>query len=139
MPFYTGRTGKLKLGNNEIAKVRDWSLDVSVDMLETTTLGDTSKTYTPGISSATGSATVSYYTGTVNTVTSLLQNIVTTGAITDQSEVELAFEVGQNQNFTGNAFINSAGISSATNELTSVAFQFTMNGALSSVDLSGTV
>lgn len=139
MPFYTGRTGKLRLGGNEVAKVRDWSLDVSVDMLETTTLGDTNKTFTPGIASTTGSATISYYTGSSNGVVQLLEKIVTTGGVTDAEEVELTFEVGQNQAFTGSGFINSAGISSSTNELTSVAFQFTINGALSSIDLSGTV
>jgi hypothetical protein len=139
MPFYTGRTGKLKLGTNEVAKVKDWSIDVSVDMLETTSLGDTNKTFTTGVTSTTGSATVSYYTGSSNGVVQLLEKITKTGAVTEADQVELAFEVGQNQVFTGSGFINSAAISSATNELTTVAFQFTINGALSSVDLTGVV
>ena len=137
MPFYTGRTGKLKLAGNEVAKVRDWSLDVSVDMLETTTLGDFNETYTPGMVSTTGSATVSYYTGATNGVVQLLEKIVTTGAVTDANQVELSFEVGPNQFFTGSGFINSAGIASSTNELTSVAFQFTMNGPLTVIDNTG--
>ncbi len=61
MPFYTGRTGKLRLGGSEIAKVKNWTLDTSVNMLDTTSLGDTANTFTPGLFSATGSASLSYY------------------------------------------------------------------------------
>jgi len=139
MPFYTGRTGKLKLGNNEVAKVRDWALDVSLDPIETTALGDTAQTYTAGMSSATGNATVSYYTGATTGVVQLLEKIVTTGPITDANQVELTFEVGINQYFKANAWITNASISSSTNELTSVSFQFTVNGALTTVETTGTV
>jgi len=139
MPFYTGRTGKLKLGENEVAKVRDWALDVSMDPIETTALGDTAQTYTTGMSSATGNATVSYYTGTSTGVIQLLEKIVKTGAITDSDQVELTFEVGTDQYFKANALITNASISSSTNELTSVSFQFTVNGALQTVETSGLV
>jgi predicted aminopeptidase len=139
MPFYTGRTGKLRLSDNEVAKVRDWALDVSMDPIETTALGDTAQSYTAGMSSATGNATVSYYTGAATGVVQLLQKIVTTGAITDDNQVELTFEVGADQYFKANAFITNASISSSTNELTSVSFQFTVNGALTTVETTGTV
>lgn len=139
MPFYTGRTGKLKLGENEVAKVRDWALDVSMEPIETTTLGDTAQTYTAGISSATGNATLSYYTGSTTGVIQLLEKIVKTGAITDSDQVELTFEVGTDQYFKANALITNASISSSTNELTSVSFQFTVNGALQTIETSGLV
>jgi len=139
MPFYTGRTGKLKLGNSEVAKVRDWALDVSLDPIETTALGDTAQTYTAGMSSATGNATVSYYTGASTGVVQLLEKIITTGSITDANQVELTFEVGTNQYFSANALITNASISSSTNELTSVSFQFTVNGALTTVETTGVV
>jgi hypothetical protein len=138
MPFYTGRTAKLKLANNEVAKVRDWSLDVSADMLETTVLGDLVKGYVPGISSINGSATLSYYTGSSTGVVQLLENIVTSNGITEDNEIELTFEIGPEQYFVGSGFINNASISSSTNELTSVAFQFTMNGPLTTIVTTGT-
>jgi len=137
MAFYTGRTAKLKLVNNEVAKVRDWSLDVSAEMLETSSLGDLVKSYTPGLSDIKGSATLSYYTGSSTGVIQLLENIVTSNGITDDNEIELTFEVGPDQYFVGNGFINNASISSATNELTSVAFQFTINGPLTTIITTG--
>lgn len=138
MPFYTGRTGKLRLGGNEVAKVKNWTLDTSVNMLDTTSLGDTANTFTPGLFSATGSASLSYYNGSTTDVTNLLEKIAKTGAITDSDEVALTFEVGTSQLFTADAFINSASISSSTDELTTVSFNFTINGPLTTVTLTGT-
>jgi hypothetical protein len=138
MPFYTGRTGKLKLAGSEVAKVRNWTLDTSVNMLDTTALGDTANTYTPGLFSATGSATLSYYNGETTDVTNLLEKIAKTGAITDSDEIALTFEVGTSQSFTADAFINSASITSSTDELTTVSFNFTINGPLTTVTLTGT-
>jgi hypothetical protein len=135
MPFYTGRTGKLRLGGSEVSKVRNWTLDTSVNMLDTTALGDTANTFTPGLFSATGSATLSYYNGDTTDVTNLLERITKTGAITDTDEVALTFEVGSDQLFIANAFINSASVTSSTDELTTVSFNFTINGPLTTVTI----
>lgn len=137
MPFYTGRSGKLKLNGTEIVKVRDWSLDTGVETLETTTLGDTARTYVHGLFSATGSANLSYYTGTSNGVVSLLSRIAKTGEISENDKVELTFEVGADQYFTANAIINSASVAVSTDELTTASFQFTIDGPLTTVQTSG--
>jgi hypothetical protein len=138
MPFYTGRTGKLRLGGSEVSKVRNWTLDTSVNMLDTTALGDTANTFIPGLFSATGSATLSYYNGATTDVTNLLEKITKTGAVTDADEVSLTFEVGTSQAFAASGYINSASITSSTDELTTVAFNFTIDGPLTSVTLTGT-
>lgn len=139
MPFYTGRNGSLKLESDAVAKVKNWTLDTSVNMLDTTSLGNTANTFTPGLFSATGSASVSYYNDATSTdVTDLLEKIAKTGAITDSDEVSLTFEVGTSQSFAAKAFINSASISSSTDELTTVSFNFTINGPLTTVTLTGT-
>lgn len=138
MPFYTGRNGKLRLANNVVSKVRDWTLDTSVTMLDTTTLGDTASSFTPGLSSATGTATVMYFNGETTDVTNLLEKITKTGAVTDADEVKLTFEVGTGQAFVADAFINSVSITSSTDELTTASFNFTINGPLETVTLTGT-
>ena len=137
--LYTIRNAKLKLAGSDVAKVRDWSLETSVNLLDTTALGDTANTYTVGLQSATGSATLSYYTATSgNEVTNLLEKIAKAGAVTDSDKVSLTFEVGTNQSFTGNAFINSASISTSTDEITTASFNFTIDGPLTAVTLTGT-
>lgn len=138
MPFYTGRTASLKLNDQAIAKVRDWTLDTSVNLLETTALGDTATTYTTGMFSATGSASLSYYNGATTDATDMLEKIAKIGPITDSDKVALTFQVGTGQSFTANAFINSASISSSTDEVTTVSFNFTIDGPLTAVTMSGT-
>ena len=136
MAFLTGRNGSLKLSGSEISKIRDWTLNTSVNTLETTSLGESASTYTAGLFSATGSATASYYTsGTTNAI-SLLDKIAKTGAITDSDKVELTFEAGTGDSFTADAFISSASISASTDEVTTVSFDFTIDGPLTAVSTS---
>jgi hypothetical protein len=78
---------------------------------------------------------LSYYNGDTTDVTNLLERIAKTGAITDTDEVALTFEVGSDQLFVANAFINSASITSSTDELTTVSFNFTINGPLTTVTI----
>ena len=65
MAFYTGRTGALYLtstgtgdvtpaASEQALKLRDWSLETTVELLETTTVDTAVKSYTPGSSSASG-------------------------------------------------------------------------------------
>ena len=139
MPFYTGRNAALLVGGNAVAKVRDWSLDTSVNLLETTALGDSASTYTAGLFSGTGSATLSYYNESSGTdVTDLLSKITKTSAITDADKVTMTFQVGTSQSFAASVFVNSASISSSTDEVTTVSFNFTLDGPLTTVTLTGT-
>jgi len=148
--FYTGRSGKLFLVpnfNNEpnpsqsVLKIRDWSLDTSLELLETTTIDTAVKTYTPGMVSSTGSATVMYYRSEgeqgvqfeqlLNKVMKADSNGVTTG-----DRVGLVLRAGSQPNAGGdikddiafNAYITNASITVGTGELTSVALQFTVDG-----------
>lgn len=150
MGFYTGRSGKLFLVpnfNNEpspsqsVLKIRDWSLDTSLELLETTTIDTAVKTYTPGMVSSTGSATVMYYRREgeqgvqfeqlLNKVMKADSNGVTTG-----DRVGLVLRAGSQPNAGGdikddiafNAYITNASITVGTGELTSVALQFTVDG-----------
>lgn len=136
MAFLTGRNGSLKLSGSEISKIRDWTLNTNVNTIETTSLGDTATTYTAGLFSATGSATASYYTSGTTNATNLLDKIAKTGAITDSDKVELTFQAGSGNSFTASGFISSASISASTDEVTTVSFDFTIDGPLTSVATS---
>ena len=72
MGFYTGRSGRMYItpilaagptpaDNQSVLKIRDWSIETSLELLETTTIDTAVKKYTPGMVSSTGSATVMYY------------------------------------------------------------------------------
>jgi hypothetical protein len=59
--MYTGRDGRLLIDGTEQIKVTNWSLSGSLEMLETTTLGESQRSYAPGVQEFNGSATLLYY------------------------------------------------------------------------------
>ena len=141
MGFYTGRTGSLVFGSKPIAKIRDWSLDTTVELLSTNTIDSAVNTFTPGVKGATGSATLMYYrlesgeSATLNQFTTLLTKIMKTGAINpgdsptgDRVLLELNVGGGAADDIKFNAYITSAQVSVSTGELSVVPIQFTMDG-----------
>jgi len=136
MGFYTGRTGSLVFDGKPVAKIRDWSLDTTVELLSTNTIDSAVNTFTPGVKGATGSATLMYYrleTGestTLNQFTTLLSKIMKGGAINETDRVFLELNVGgaEADDIKLNAYITSAQVSVSTGELSVVPIQFTMDG-----------
>lgn len=157
MGFYTGRTGRLYLtpilttdqenvpqDANAVLKIRDWSLETSLELLETTTIDTAVKSYTPGMVSATGSATVMYYRREASDVGTQFEQLLskvmktTTAGVTEADRVGLVLRAGQRVTTTPffdvkddigfNGYITSASITVSTGELTSVSINFTVDG-----------
>lgn len=156
MAYYTGRTGALYLiaagtgdptptNSQQALKLRDWSLETSLELLETTTVDTAVKSYTPGVVSATGSATLLYYRreGTVSTepgtqFDEFLTRVMKTSTVgvTESDRVGMVLRVGNTPGSFGdvkddiafNAYITNASMQVSTGELSSVAIQFTVDG-----------
>lgn len=136
MGFYTGRTGSLVFNSKPVAKIRDWSLDTTVELLSTNTIDSVSNTFTPGVKGASGSATLVYYrletgeSANYTQFTALLSKIQKTGAITESDRVLLELNVGggASDDIRFYAYITSASVSVATGELSVVPIQFTVDG-----------
>jgi hypothetical protein len=159
MGFYTGRTGAMYFYDNtetnfpaavasapedskKVVKLRDWSIETSLELLETTTIDTAVKSYTPGMVSATGSATVLYYRTEVGEVgkqfDKLLNNIMktSTAGVTTSDRCGFILRAGLaagtgsdiKDDIAFNAYITSASVQVGTGELTSVAIQFTVDG-----------
>jgi len=136
MGFYTGRTGSLVYDSKPVAKIRDWSLDTTVELLSTNTIDSAVNTFTPGIKGATGSATLMYYrlesgeSASFTQFTALLGKIMKGGAVTESDRVLLQLNVGGGtaDNVEFNAYITSAQVTASTGELSVVPIQFTMHG-----------
>ena len=153
MGFYTGRSGKLFLSSilttapnpseaQSVLKIRDWSLETTLELLETTTIDTAVKRYTPGMVSSTGSATVMYYRTEAGDVgvqfDQLLSKVMKTSndGVTESDRVGMVLRAGaqpgvpdSKDDIAFNAYITSAGITVGTGELTSVSLQFTVDGA----------
>ena len=154
MGFYTGRRGKLFLSSilttapnpsaaQSVLKIRDWALETTLELLETTTIDTAIKRYTPGMVSSTGSATVMYYRTEAGDVgvqfDQLLNKVMKTSndGVSESDRVGMVLRAGAQpgagvdvkDDIAFNAYITSAGITVGTGELTSVSLQFTVDGA----------
>jgi predicted secreted protein len=58
MAVHKGSEGTVKVGANAIAEIRSYSIEETSDTLETTTMGDSARTYTPNLTSWSGSVDV---------------------------------------------------------------------------------
>ena len=135
MTFYTGREGSIKLGSNVVEKVRDWSLETTVELLNTTTIDSGVSTFTPGVKGATGSATLLYYQAGTTNFTDILSKILKTSEIatTDSVQLSLLVQNAAKNTITFNAYITSATVSVSSGELVVVPFNFTVDGEFTSV------
>jgi len=143
MGFYTGRTGSLAVaGGLPVAKIKDWSLDTTVELLSTNDISSFANTFTPGVKGATGSATLLYYrlesgeSASFQQFTAMLGKVMKTGAIerdTDRVFMELNVGGDTSDDIKFFAFITSASVGVSTGELSTVQIQFTMDGDFTEV------
>lgn len=139
---FTGRDGRLLLGSDQLVKVTNWSLESSVEMLETTSLGDNLRSFTPGIQAFIGSASLLYYKdddGT-NDAGTLIRRLVKTGTggVTTADLVTLTLRLvdgNNNQDVTFSAYITSATIGASVGEVVAAQISFQITGALSAASL----
>ena len=140
---YTGRDGVMQLAGTTLAKVVNFSLSANLETLETTTLSENIRSYTPGIAGYSGSATLLYYKeddGTFNT-TNILNKLYKTGTdgVSGSDTVELTFrwvDGTDNNDIKLTAYITSASIGAATGDIVRAEIAFQGTGALSTVTIS---
>ena len=140
---YTGRDGVMQLAGTTLAKVVSFSLQANLETLETTTLSENIRSYTPGISGYSGSATLLYYKDDSNAIntTDLLNKLYKTGTagVSSSDTVELTFrwvDGADNNDIKLTAYITSASIGASTGDIVRAEIAFQGTGALSTVTIS---
>ena len=140
---YTGRDGVMQLAGTTLAKVVNFSLSANLETLETTTLSESIRSYTPGISGYSGSATLLYYKDDNNAIntTDLMNKLYKTGTagVSSSDTVELTFrwvDGADNNDIKLTAYITSANIGASTGEIVRAEIAFQGTGALSTVTIS---
>jgi hypothetical protein len=140
---YTGRDGVMQVGGTTLAKVVNFSLSANLETLETTTLSENIRSYTPGISGYSGSATLLYYKDDDNAIntTDLLNKLYKTGTtgVSSSDTVELTFrwvDGTDNNDIKLTAYVTSASIGAATGDIVRAEIAFQGTGALSTVTIS---
>ena len=124
MATHTGSSGLIKVGTNTIAEVRSFTLDTTAELLEDTTLTDTSKTFQVGKKGAT--ASVECFWDETDTNGQI--------AIAEGSQVALnLYPEGADSGdyyFSGTWLITANSTSTPTDGMIEATFSATLTGAL---------
>jgi len=137
---FTGKDGRLLLDGIEQVKVTNWSLTGNLEMLETTSLGDSQRTYAPGVQDFSGSATLLYYndgTGR-NDAATALRKVLQIEGITDGSTVDMQLrlvEGSTNHDVQLSTYVTSVSFGASVGEVSSAQINFQGTGALATVTL----
>tara|TARA_Y100000361_G_scaffold51986_1_gene45496 strand:+ start:8968 stop:9405 length:438 start_codon:yes stop_codon:yes gene_type:complete len=139
---YTGRDGVMQLAGSTVAKVVSFAVQSNLETLETTTLGDGVRSYSPGVTGYSGSATLLYYKDDSNAIntTDLLNKLIKTGTagVSSSDTVELTFrwvDGTDNNDIKLTAYITSANLGAATGEIVRAEIAFQGTGALATASI----
>jgi hypothetical protein len=139
---YTGRDGQLLLGSDILVKVTSWSFQADLEMLETTSLGESQRTFAPGVQSFSGTAALIYYTqdDSTNDASTLLRRLVTTSAsgINSADTVTLTLRLvsgNSNSDVTLTAYIVSVSFAASVGEIVTAQINFQATGVLSAATI----
>lgn len=136
---YTGRDGRLLIDGVEQIKVSSWSLTGTLEVLETTTLGDSQRTYVPGVQEFNGSATLLYYNDDGrNDAATALKKVLRVAGVADTDTVDLRLrlvEGATNHDVRLTAYVTSVTFGANVGEVSSADINFQGTGALTEVTI----
>ncbi len=129
-----GKNGKVIIedGTSKVVGIKSWSLELSLDTLEITALGDDWKNYIAGLKEWSASSEGDYEVTTDTAGQEALQTAYLAG-----TTVVVKLYVDSNSYYTGSAFINSLSIEDPVDDVVTISIEFTGNGALT-FETSGT-
>lgn len=122
-----GKAGKVLIGTGttKVVGIKSWSLELSLDTLETTALGDDWKNYIAGLKEWTASSEGDYEVTSDTTGQQELQEAFLNGTI-----VTVKLYVDGTNYYTGSAYINSLSIEDPVDDVVNISIEFTGNGPL---------
>lgn len=135
MATLTGNNGVVKIDNaggtpTTIAAVRNFSVDITADTIEKTTMGNDTRQYVKGMSAFSGSADIYFdpvnYTGGANVVAVLNPTV---GSVGDAPlTVELYLD-GTSNKFNGEVIVTGFSVSSSMDGMVEASISFQGSGA----------
>ena len=123
-----GKNGKVVIGESATKKVvgiKNWSLELSLDTLETTALGDDWKNYITGLKEWSASSEGDYEVPVDADGQQALQDAFLNG-----TTVTVKLYVDGTNYYKGEAFINSLSIEDPVDDVVSISIEFTGTVAL---------
>jgi len=124
MATFAGSAGIILVGSTALAEVRSYSIDETMDTLEDTAMGDTSRTFKPSLKNFSGSADVFF-----DDTDSNGQGALKPGS-TAVLKVHMEGAGSGKHQLTGNILVVGRTISASFDGMVEASISFTGNGAL---------
>ena len=125
MAAIAGKDGSAKIGANTIAEVTSWSMDLSTDMLDSTSLGDDWREYITGLNGATANVEVKWDLPNDTNGQTALQNAMLNG-----TPVTLNLYVNGSNYYSGSAYISNLNVETPVEDKVSATFDAQYSGAV---------
>ncbi len=119
-----GKSGKVMIAAATVTDIGNWSLDLGVDVLEDTSLGDDWKTFIAGLKEWSASAE-----GTWNVASDTAGQKALQDAFLAGNTVALKLYVNATNNYSGNAIITGISIEDPVDDIVSFSVEFQGTGA----------
>jgi len=124
MAVHKGSEGLVKIGANTVAEVKSYSIEESGDTVETTSLGDTARTYLPSLTTFSG--TIECHWDETDTTG---QGALTIGAQVTLNLYPEGDDSGDSY-YSGDVIVTGVSRSAAMDDIVAATYSFQGNGAL---------
>ena len=135
MAVLTGNNGQITVGGTTVLNVRNFSVDIKADTIETTTMGVDARTYLKGLSSWSGSADIYLDTANLTGGASVIAGLIATGGVVGDSTAAVVLSLDvvgspSNKKFSGNAIITGFSVKSSMDGLVEASISLQGSGAV---------
>lgn len=124
MATFSGSDGVVLVGTDQVAEIRSYSIDETMDTLEDTAMGDSSRTYKTSLKQFSGSADVLF-----DDTDSSGQGALTVGSSVTLN-VQMEGNTAGDHKFTGTVLVTGRTISASYDGLVEASISFQGTGAL---------
>lgn len=124
MATVTGRQGAVTIGGTDITEVTSWSLDLTRDVVESTVMGDSARSYVPGLVS---------FSGSFDFMLDADAPAAQTGVDLDGAALSFGFEAvadDASATYSGSGFVTGKSISAEIEGMVTVSVTFQGTGAI---------
>ena len=130
MATLTGNDGAVTVGSTAVAAVRNFSVDLTADTIETTYMGTDVRTYVKGLSSFSGSADIYFDPSEFDNAESTFNP--TSGAVGDAAiavKLYVKSDASNDQAFTGDIVVTGYTVNSSMDGMVEASISFQGTGA----------
>lgn len=137
MAVLTGNNGKITINSVQLLNIKNYSLEIKADTVETTAMGNDTRQYLKGLSSWSGSADVYVdMTNLDSANAAYISKLITTGGSVGDAGVTCIFNLDNanypsNEKFTGTAIVTGFSVKSSMDGMVEGSVSFQGSGALS--------